>query len=356
MEKAKVYLTLQNGKTFVGYRFGAKGDTVGEIVFTTTGITGYLGTLTDPCNFGQIVAHAFPAIGNFGIVSEHAESNKNWLSAYIVREKCDSPSNFRCEGKLEDYLKEHNIIGIYGIDTRELTKNIREFGVMNAAITSKPLKDLSLLNNYKIENAVKAVTCEKIEYLGNPEGEKVAVWDFGVKASVVNALVSRNLCVIKVPASYTAEEILDLGVKGVVLSDGPGNPAENNGIVEEIKKLCGKLPIFGIGLGHQLFALAMGGKTQKMKVGHRGGNQPVKEIATGKVYITSQNHGYEVVSSSIEKVGEVTFVNVNDNSCEGCKYESVNAVTVQFYPGVCCDARDTTILYDNFVKEIKEVK
>lgn len=356
MENGKVYLTLQNGKTFVGYRFGAVGDAIGELVFNTTGITGYLAALTDPSNFGQLVVQTFPLIGNYGIISEDAESNGNWLSAYIVREKCDAPSNFRCEGTLDNYLKEKGVIGIYGIDTRELTKIIRDSGVMNAAITSKPLKDFSLLNGYKIENGVETVTCKEVEYLGNGEDCKIAIWDLGVKNSVVNAFLSRGCQVIKVPANYTAEQIIALNPRGLVLSDGPGDPAENVGVIENVKKLIGKFPVFGVGLGHQIFALAMGGKTQKMKCGHRGGNQPVKELSTGKVYITGQNHGYEVISSSLEGVAEITFNNVNDKSCEGCEYPQVNATTVQFYPGINGGTRDTTYLYDNFVTKVKEGK
>ncbi|MBO5327867.1 MAG: carbamoyl phosphate synthase small subunit [Clostridia bacterium] len=355
MENAKVYLTLQNGKTFVGQRIGASGDVIGELVFTT-GVVGYVETLTDPNYCGQTVVQTFPLIGNYGVMPEDAESRKSWVSAYIVREICDEPSNFRCKGKLNDYLKENGIVGICGIDTRELTKIIREVGVMPAAITSKPLKDLEKLSSYKIENAVNKVTCQEVEYYGNPENAKVVVWDMGVKNSVINALVNKNLYVIKVPAFYTAEQIAQLNPQGLVVSNGPGNPAENVDVIAELKKLMGKLPVLGIGLGHQLVALAVGGKTQKMKHGHRGGNQPVKCLKCGKVFLTNQNHGYEVVTSSVENLGEVRFANVNDGSCEGVFYHDLNAITVQFYPTACGGGRDTTFIYDKFIEKIKEVK
>ena len=279
MENGKVYLTLQNGKQFVGTRFGASGDVIGELVFTT-GMTGYVETLTDPSYYGQIVTQTFPLIGNYGITPDF-ESKKPWVSAYIVREKCDEPSNFRCEEKLDKYLKDNGIVGVYGVNTRELTKIVRESGVMNAAITSRPVTDFSAIKSYVISDAVMSVTCKEVEYYGDPSGLKVVVWDFGAKDNIVRELVKRGCYYIKVPAGYTAEEILALQPRGLMLCNGPGDPAENVGIIENLKKLAGKLPIFGICLGHQLFALAMGGKTKKMKYGHRGANQPVKCLGQG---------------------------------------------------------------------------
>jgi carbamoyl-phosphate synthase small subunit len=354
MENSKVYLTLQNGKQFVGYRFGASGEVVGELVFTT-GMTGYVETLTDPSYYGQIVTQTFPLIGNYGITPD-MESKKPWVTAYIVREKCDTPSNFRCQTTLGDYLKKNGIVGIYGIDTRMLTEIVRETGVMNAAITSKPLKDFSEVNAYYIKDAVKSVTCSEIEYYGNPDGIKVAVWDFGAKDNIIRELVKRGCYCIKVPSFYTAEQILALNPQGLMLCNGPGDPAENVEIIENIKKLAGKLPIFGICLGHQLFALAMGGKTKKMKYGHRGANQPVKCLATGRVYISSQNHGYEVISSSLQGKGTLSYVNANDNTCEGFEYPELNAYTVQFHPEACGGPRDASFLFDKFIKNITEGK
>lgn len=354
MKKVKAYLTLKNGKQFTGYRFGADGEMVGELVFTT-GMTGYIETLTDPSYFGQIVTQTFPLIGNYGMISPDCESKKSWVSAYIVREKCDEPSNFRCEETLDKYLKENNIIGLYGIDTRELTKIVREAGVMNAAITSKPLDDFSEVNKFIIKDAVKSVTCAEVEYFGNPGGIKVAVWDFGAKENILRELVKRGCYCIKVPSFYTAEQILALNPDGLMLTNGPGDPAENVEIIENIKKIAGKLPIFGICLGHQLFALAMGGKTKKMKYGHRGANQPVKNLETGRVYISSQNHGYEVISSSVPN-GKLTFVNANDNTCEGFEYPGLNAYTVQFHPEACGGPQDASFLFDKFIQNIKESK
>lgn len=355
MKNDRVYLTLQNGTQFIGKRFGADGDVVGELVFTT-GMTGYIETLTDPSYYGQIVTQTFPLIGNYGMIASDSESKKPWVSAYVVREKCDEPSNFRCEGTLDGYLADNGIVGIYGIDTRELTKIVREAGVMNAAITSRPLKDVGKLGGYVIKNAVESVTCREVERFGDPDGIKVVVWDFGAKRNIIRELVKRGCYCIKVPAFFTAEQILEFNPEGLMLTNGPGDPSENVGIIENLRKLAGKLPVFGICLGHQLFALAMGGKTVKMKYGHRGANQPVKNIETGRVYISSQNHGYEVLSSSLQGVGKLSYVNANDNTCEGFEYPELNAYTVQFHPEACGGPQDASFLFDKFIRNIKEGK
>lgn len=352
MKHSKVYLTLENGRQFTGYAFGAQKEVVGELVFTT-GMTGYIETLTDPSYYGQIVTQTFPLIGNYGMIEADTESKKPWVTAYIVREKCDEPSNFRCGGTIDDYLKKQGIPGIYGIDTRELTKIVREAGVMNAAITKKPLKDLDEVRAYTIKDAVKSVTCDEIEYLGDPNGIKVAVWDFGAKRNIMLELAKRGCYCMKVPSYYTAEQILALEPQGLMLTNGPGDPSENTEVIANIKKLAGKLPIFGICLGHQLFALAMGGRTKKMKYGHRGSNQPVKNLDTGRVYISSQNHGYEVISSSVEG-GKLSFVNANDGTCEGFEYPELNAYTVQFHPEACGGPMDASFLFDKFILNIKE--
>lgn len=352
MKHSKVYLTLENGRQFTGYAFGAQKEVVGELVFTT-GMTGYIETLTDPSYYGQIVTQTFPLIGNYGMIEADTESKKPWVTAYIVREKCDEPSNFRCGGTIDDYLKKQGIPGIYGIDTRELTKIVREAGVMNAAITKKPLKDLDEVRAYTIKDAVKSVTCDEIEYLGDPNGIKVAVWDFGAKRNIMRELAKRGCYCMKVPSYYTAEQILALEPQGLMLTNGPGDPSENTEVIANIKKLAGKLPIFGICLGHQLFALAMGGRTKKMKYGHRGSNQPVKNLDTGRVYISSQNHGYEVISSSVEG-GKLSFINANDGTCEGFEYPELNAYTVQFHPEACGGPMDASFLFDKFILNIKE--
>lgn len=353
MKDEKVFLTLQNGKIFEGRRFGADGEKIGELVFTT-GMTGYIETLTDPSYFGQIVTQTFPLIGNYGVIGEDFESKKPWLSAYIVREKCDVPSNFRCETNLDSMLEKNNVIGVYGVDTRELTKIVREAGVMNAAISSEPFTDFDMLKAYAVKNAVKSVTCEKEEYYGNPKGLKVVMYDFGAKANIEKELVKRGCYVIKVPSYYTAEQVLAFEPDGIMLTNGPGDPEENIEVIENIRKLAGKKPIFGICLGHQLFALAMGGKTKKMKYGHRGSNQPVKDLSTGRVYISSQNHGYEVIFDSIAEVGRLSFVNANDNTCEGVDYDNLNAFTVQFHPEACGGPHDANFLFDKFIFNMKK--
>lgn len=350
MKEEKVYLTLQNGQVFEGKRFGAKGDVLGELVFTT-GMTGYIETLTDPSYYGQIVIQTFPLIGNYGMILSDRESKKPYLSAYIVREYCKEPSNFRCEGTLEEYLIKNNIPGVYGIDTRELTKTVREAGVMNAVISTRPVADVAAIGKYVIRDAVKNCTCSKrIDYKAERAKRKVVLWDFGAKENIARELVKRGCNVVRVPSWYTAEEILALNPDGLMLTNGPGDPAENTEIIKNIARLAGKLPIFGICLGHQLFALAMGGKTKKMKYGHRGANQPVKELATGTVYISSQNHGYEVLADSIKNVGTLSFVNANDNTCEGVEYPELNAFTVQFHPEACAGPLDARDLFDRFMK------
>ena len=347
--KKKVYLTLQNGKVFQGYRFGAEGEAVGELVFST-GMVGYMETLTDPANLGQIVVQTFPLIGNYGAIRSDVESKKAWVSAYIVREICDQPSNFRMDGDLEEYLKEEGVIGVYGVDTRELTKILREEGVMNACISDKPLKEEALkeMASYKIENALEMVASKEKGYFEAKDGKyTVALWNFGAKNSTIANLNAQGCNVISMPASSTAEEILALNANGVVLSDGPGDPSENKEIIGEVKKLLGKAPVMGIGLGHQLVAVALGVETKKQKYGHRGGNQPVKCMKTGKVYISAQNHGYEVVGNTV-KEGEISFINVNDGSCEGIDYEALNAFTVQFTPESCGIGHPENVLYNKF--------
>ncbi len=353
MEK-KIYVTLENGKVFEGISFGAEKETIGELVFTT-GMTGYLETLTDPSYYGQIVAQTFPLIGNYGIIPEDAESAKCWLTAYIVREKCDAPSNFRSEKTLEAFLKEQGIPAVYGVDVRELTRTVREAGVMNAAFTFKPLKDFSALKSYRVRGAVSMVSSSNSEEKGKENGLRVVMYDFGAKGNIERELLKRGCKVISVPADTSAEQVLSLNPDGIMLTNGPGDPAENTEVIENIKKLAGKKPIFGICLGHQLFALAMGGRTRKMKYGHRGANQPVKRLSTGKVFITSQNHGYEVVSSSLP-CGTLSFVNGNDNSCEGMDYPEVNAVTVQFHPEACGGPHDANYLFDEFIARMKKEK
>lgn len=349
--KQEVYICLENGMSFKGYRFGACGDVIGELVFTT-GMCGYIETLTDPSYYGQIVMQTFPLIGNYGIISEDTESEKSFVSAYVVREKCDNPSNFRCEGTLEEYLIKNNIVGVYGVDTREITKIIRESGVMNAIITSNPKGiDLDKVKEYKIINAVKAVSTDKPKLCaGNEHKYNVVLLDYGAKNNIVRELNKRGCNVAVMPYNTKAEDILKFDVDGIMLSNGPGDPSENVEIIEELKKLIGKVPIFGICLGHQLLALAMGGETTKLMYGHRGVNQPVKNLLTGRTFISSQNHGYAVINESIEKVGGVvSYINANDNTCEGADYPSKHAFSVQFHPEACSGPLDTKFIFDKFI-------
>ncbi len=351
--KKKAFITLENGRVFEGVSFGAERETVGELVFTTN-MTGYLETLTDPSYFGQIVTQTFPLIGNYGVIPPDFESEKSYVFGYIVRERCEEPSNFRSEGKIEEYLKRQNIPAAYGVDTRELTKTVREAGVMNAAISFKPFTDFERLKKYRVTDALHAVSCSEILPLGEGnEGPKVVLFDFGAKRNIARELVKRGCRVFVVPAYTSAKDALALSPDGIMLANGPGDPSDYKEVIENIKALAGKKPIFGICLGHQLFALAMGGETRKMKYGHRGGNQPVKELKTGRVYITSQNHGYEVVLQSL-KCGTLSHVNANDGTCEGVDYPELNAFTVQFHPEACSGPHDANFLFDEFLARMKK--
>jgi len=344
------YLILADGTIFQGRGIGAQGDAIGEVVFSTS-MVGYMETLTDPGYYGQLVAQTFPLIGNYGKIEADVESNKCYLAGYIVRELCDEGSNFRKEGELNDFLISHNISGICDIDTRQLTRKIRDNGVMNAMITDnlKRLDEkLNRIRNHKIQQAVISSTVEKPAVVG--EGNlTVALWDFGAKNSLVNAFTARGAKVIRIPSFASAEEILAYKPDGIVLSDGGGDPAENTSIINQLKKLNeSKIPTFAVGLGHQLMAIAMGGKTRKLKYGHRGANQPVKDSVTGRTYITTQNHGYSVVPKSIpEEIGFVRMTNANDKTVEGIEYKTMPAITVQFQPGG--GSTNTEFLFDSFI-------
>ncbi|MDR3216046.1 MAG: carbamoyl phosphate synthase small subunit [Clostridiaceae bacterium] len=350
---ADVYITLQNGASFKGKSFGAEGTTLGEIVFTT-GMTGYLETLTDPSYYGQIVLQTFPLIGNYGVCRADMESKKSHVKAYVVREWCPSPSNFRCECDIDSFLKAQGIIGVYGVDTRELTKIIREYGVMNARITREPLTVVDAeLKGFEITDAVKSVSGGKAEVLDVPKARyTVGLYDFGCKNNIERNLMQRGCKVVRFPYDTTAETALSYKLDGLMLSNGPGDPKENTGVIKEVGKLLGKLPIFGICLGHQLLALASGGNTVKLKYGHRGTNQPVKDLDTGRVYITCQNHGYAVDGSTLPKFAHVSHINVNDKTCEGVVYENKKAFSVQFHPEAAAGPKDSNFLFDKFMDMI----
>ncbi len=345
----KVYIVLEDGHVFEGERFGAEGEVIGEFVFTT-GMGAYVETLTDPTYYGQIVMHTFPLIGNYGIMEEDFECDKSHIKAYVVREWCEAPSNFRCQYTLDEFLKKQGVVGVCGVDTREITRVIRDNGVMNAKITDDPTNvDFDEIKAYKITNAVEAVsTKEKYTVKAEDAEKSVALVDFGKTKSIIAELTKRGCNVTVVPYNTSAEEILALGADGVVISNGPADPKENLAQVEEIKKLIGKTPMLGICLGHQLIALAMGGDTVKLQYGHRGANQPVKSLENGKTYITSQNHGYEVKEDSVP-CGEQSFVNANDGTCEGMSYADMKVITTQFHPEACISPLNTHYVYDDFI-------
>ena len=348
----KGYLVLQDGRVFEGIRFGAEADTIGELVFTT-GMCGYIETLTDPSYAGQIVMQTYPLIGNNGIIREDFEG-ACCVKGYVVREYCDAPSNFRTDCDLDTYLKEQNVPGLYGVDTRELTRIIREHGVMNAAICDEVPADLKPVETYAVVGVVEAVTCKEptVHPAVGEEQFKVSLLDYGAKNNIVRELQKRGCTVTVLPAATSAEDILASNPDGVMLSNGPGDPAENVYEIAQIKKLLGKVPMFGICLGHQLTALAVGGKTYKLKYGHRGVNQPVRDVNGVRTFITSQNHGYAVDSDSI-RTGRLSFANANDGTCEGIDYPDLKAFTVQFHPEACTGPKDTSFLFDRFVELMK---
>ncbi len=318
MERA--YLVLGNGMVFEGQRIGAAGDGLGELVFTT-GTVGYLETLTDPSYAGQIVMQTFPMIGNYGVIPEDFEG-KCAARGYVVRELCDAPSNFRSEYDLDAFLKNEGVPGVCGVDTRELTRILREEGVMNALICDRVPDDLSALRDFAVTGAVAQVS-QREKTVCSAQGEeryRVALIDYGAKGNIIRCLQKRGCTVTIVPHDTSAEDILALTPDGVMLSNGPGDPAENAYEIAQIAKLIGRVPVFGICLGHQLTALALGGKTVKLKYGHRGANQPVREVGGSRTYITTQNHGYAVLSDSLVSVGRELYVNANDGSCEGMEY------------------------------------
>lgn len=370
----KAFLILADGTVFEGKSIGAKGKSIGETVFTT-GMTGYLETLTDPSYFGQIVTQTFPLIGNYGVIPSDAESARSWVRGYIVRELCDLPNNFRCESTLDSFLKQQGIIGICGIDTRALTKRLRESGVMNGMLLSGNEADafsqqilpnyIEEINQYKIKLAVESVStnekkhinldgcadCEKNPANNNVKTKKVVLWDFGAKANIARELCKRGCEITTVPYNTSAEDIIAMNPDGIMLSNGPGDPVDNTAIINELAELCKTgIPIFGICLGHQLLALARGATTSKLKYGHRGGNHPVKNLETGRVYITSQNHGYAVNAKNLPDYAKMSFVNVNDDTCEGIKYCDIPAFSVQFHPEACGGPKDTNFLFDDFIK------
>ena len=359
------YLVLENGMAFAGHPIGAwkekdcAYETIGELVFTT-GMTGYLETLTDPSYAGQIIMQTFPMIGNYGLIPEDFEGSC-FAKGYVVRELCDSPSNFRSEGPLDSFLREQGIPGICGVDTRALTRLIREQGVMNACFCREIPQELGPVCDYTVRQVVPEVSTKEKQVFepalaGCPPHSarsafEVALLDYGAKRNIIRSLQKRGCRVTLLPHDTTAEEILAMNPDGLMLSNGPGDPAENIFEVEQLRKLVGKLPVFGICLGHQLCALAMGGKTYKLKYGHRGANQPVTD--GNRTWITTQNHGYAVDTESMRGIARLSFCNANDQSCEGLDYPGKRCFTVQFHPEACAGPHDTEFLFDRFLRMMK---
>lgn len=349
----KAFLILEDGTVFTGTSIGSTKEVISEIVFNTS-MTGYLEVLTDPSYAGQAVVMTYPLIGNYGITPD-MESDRPWPDGYIVRELSRLPSNFRCEGTIQDFLVKYDIPGICGIDTRALTKILREKGTMNGMITTNENYDLDAilprLKEYKTGNVVDKVTCSEKKVLSG-NGYKVALMDFGAKKNIARSLHNRGCQVTIYPAHTTAEEILADEPDGIMLSNGPGDPKECTAIIEELKKLYqSDVPIFAICLGHQLMALANGADSHKLKYGHRGGNHPVKDLETNRVYISSQNHGYVIDAEGMDpSVAVPAFVNVNDGTNEGLKYVGKNIFTVQFHPEACPGPQDSAYLFDKFIE------
>lgn len=388
----KAFLILEDGTVFEGIHIGADKDMISEIVFNTS-MAGYLEVLTDPSYAGQAVCMTYPLIGNYGICLEDMESARPWPDALIVRELSRIPSNFRHDITIQDFLTQHGVPGIAGIDTRALTKILRDRGTMNGMITTNEHYNieeiLPRLHAYTTGKVVEKVTCDKkytvkgvtslaengplsgsarfdaeryaagekelrpslVKSL-NGAGKRVALLDLGTKENIAQSLAMRGCEVIVYPALTTAEEILADQPDGIMLSNGPGDPKECESIIAQIKKLYeSDTPIFAICLGHQLMALATGADTFKMKYGHRGGNHPVKDLQTGRVYISSQNHGYVVDMDKLDpKIAKPAFVNVNDNTCEGLAYTDKNIFTVQYHPEACCGPQDSGYLFDRFIE------
>lgn len=356
----KAYLILEDGTVFTGTSIGSTKEIISEIVFNTS-MTGYLEVLTDPSYAGQAVVMTYPLIGNYGICYEDMESARPWPDGYIVRELSRMPSNFRCEGTIQEFLEQHDIPGIAGVDTRALTKILREKGTMNGMITTHAYADLSevisRLAAYTTGKVVEKVTCKE-KYVLHGDGPKVALLDLGAKRNIARNLNKRGCEVTVYPALTKAEEIIASNPDGIMLSNGPGDPKECTSIIEEIRRLYDTdIPIFAICLGHQLMALAAGADTHKMKYGHRGGNHPVKDLKTGRVYISSQNHGYVVDTDKLDpSVAVPAFVNVNDGTNEGLAYTGKNIFTVQFHPEACPGPLDSGYLFDRFMNMMEVSK
>ncbi len=364
----EAYLILEDGTTFTGRSIGSTKDVISEIVFNTS-MTGYLEVLTDPSYAGQAVVMTYPLIGNYGICREDMEAKVSNTDGFIVRELSRLGSNFRNEQSIQDFLVEQDIPGIEGIDTRALTKILREKGTMNGMITTKMPENmeeaLAKIKDYSVRGVVDKVTTKEIVSYRPGDlntdsnvsvSKKVAILDVGTKFNIARCLLKRGCEVTIFPARTNPQDILAINPDGIMLTNGPGDPKECTEVIQNLKSLYqSDVPIFAICLGHQLMALATGCDTEKMKYGHRGANHPVKDLETGRVYISSQNHGYMVKEDSVPSdIAEVAFINVNDKTVEGLKYKNKNIFTVQFHPEACAGPKDSEVLFDRFIKMMEE--
>ena len=342
-------LILEDGTIFEGKAFGYLGDSIGEVVFNTS-MTGYQEVLTDPSYYGQIVTMTYPLIGNYGINLEDNESEEPKVRGFIVREKCSFPNNFRCEIGLEDYLKQNKIIGLEGIDTRALTKVLRNNGTMKGIISleSQSLEEVEeKLEAFSNKHAVSIVSTKET-YTIEGTGKHVAIIDFGIKTNIIRNFQKRNCRITVFPMTSSAEEVLSVNPDLVFLSNGPGDPEDLGNVIENIKRIVGVKPIVGICLGHQLLALTLGGKTTKLKFGHRGCNHPVKDLEKNKVHITSQNHGYVV--QELPEGTVATHLNINDGTIEGMKHITLPIYSVQFHPEAAAGPKDSEYIFDRFME------
>lgn len=342
------YLVLENGEIFEGERIGFTKDTACEVVFNTS-MVGYIETFTDPSYYGQGIVMTYPLIGNYGIMPEDYESDGIYASAVFVHEVAEFESNFRSKFSLEKFLRDHKIPGLTGVNTRKLTKMLRNSGTLKGYLTSNidNIDDImEKIKNYHIVDSVDKVTCKQAKTYGRGKSKKVAVLDCGVKHNLINSLLKRDIEVTVFPASAEPEQILGLKPDGILISNGPGNPMDYKKQIKTIQKLYdSNVPMFGVALGHQLIAIAKGAKTEKLKYGHRGPNHPVKDIKKDRVHITSQNHGYCVSDDSIDKsIAEVSHVSLNDGTIEGLRYKNKNIFTIQFYP------EDADYIFDEFIE------
>ena len=352
----KARLVLEDGMVYHGKSFGAGKDLFGEIVFNTS-MSGYQEIITDPSYAGQVVMMTYPHIGNYGINSEDMESDRPFLSGFIVKELCEFPSNYRSEQSLDEFLKTHGITGLQGIDTRAVTRRIREIGAMRCMIAVSDLPDKDLIekvrNSAQMEGAelVSSVSSGKVETIGETNAKfKVALIHYGMKGNIAKELIKRGCSLTIFPAKVTASEILESNPDGIMLSNGPGDPAAVKYAIDTIKELIGKkIPIFGICLGHQLLAHALGAKTYKLKFGHRGANHPVLDKSTGKVEITTQNHGFSVLPESLSDDVELTHLNLNDGTVEGLRHKNLPLFSVQYHPEAAPGPHDSRYLFDRFI-------